>query len=296
MWYMYGMPRTNGVATHLQRAALLTFVASLIFWAFFQISKSPNFAAVNPFAEDPVDAIGSIAVQVALAVGVLTLARAAQVSRSPIAFINKGRLILRGNSVALLAIGVTLVADAFMELQNPMWGISIWGQLLVAGLGTVALIACAAGLITVAAARQLSAWRASEWPPIGEAGSLGEALDDLWALVRMILAWLRQRLPWLSRPLRWIDSQGNRLFEWLMSWPWISPRSHPWRFCASVGLLIGIGLALAHRLEEGSSINLAVAAIVSVIFIGVELMAVLIGYLVLGGFLGLRPPLKFHRR
>jgi len=217
MWYMYGMPKTNGVATHLQRAALLTFAASLIFWAFFQISRSPNFVAVNPFAEDPVDATGSIAVQVAFAVSVLTLARAAQVSRAPIASTYKGRLILRGNSVALLTIGVTLAADALMELQHPTWDTSIWGQLLVAGLGTVALIACAAGLITVAAARQLSAWRTSEWPPIGEAGSLGEALDDLWALIRMILAWLRHHFPWLNHPLRWIETLGNRLFEWLMN-------------------------------------------------------------------------------
>ncbi len=293
---MYSMPRTNGVATHLQRAAVLTFATSLIFWAFFQISKSPNFAPVNPFAEDPVDAIGSIAVQVAFAVSVLTLARAAQVSRAPIASVYKGRLIVRGNSIALLAIGVTLAADTLMELQHPTWNTSIWGQLLVVGLGAVALIACAAGLITVVAARRLNAWRAPEWPPIGEAGSLGEALDDLWALVRMILAWFSHRFPWLSRPLRWIDNVGNRLFEWLMNWPWIGPRSHPWRFCASIGLLVGIGVALVHGLEEGPSINPTLTALVAAIFIGVEWVAVLIGYLVLGGFLGLRPPIKFHHR
>src|SRR5512137_874073 len=100
---MYSMPRTNKVASHLQRAALLTFAASLIFWAFFQISKSPNFVTANPFADDPVDAIGSIAVQVALAVSILTLARAAQVGHMPAASIYKSRLIVRGNSVALLA-------------------------------------------------------------------------------------------------------------------------------------------------------------------------------------------------
>src|SRR5262245_353524 len=98
------MPRSNEVITRLLRATLLTFTASLIFWAFFQISKTPEFAAVNPFAEDPVDAIGSIAVQVALAVSLLTLARAAQVGHTRIAPAYKSRLIVRGNSVALLAI------------------------------------------------------------------------------------------------------------------------------------------------------------------------------------------------
>jgi hypothetical protein len=60
--------------------------------------------------------------------------------------------------------------------------------------------------------------------------------------------------------------------------------------------VIGIGLALAHGLEEGPPIDLALAALASLIFIGIELVVVLIGYLALGGFLGLRRPLKFHRR
>ncbi len=295
MWYMYGMPRQNEVTLHLQYAASLTVVASLIFWAFFQISKSPNFAAVNPFAEDPVDAIGSIGVQLAFAVGVLTLARAAHLSRAPSVPTYKARLILRGNTIALLAIGVTLAADMLMELQHPTWKASIWGRLLIAGLGLVALFACAAGLMTAAAARHVSAWRVWEWSSPDEAGSLSEALNDLWILVRLILAGFSHYLPWLSRPVQWIESLGNRLFERLLNWPWIGPRSHPWRFCACVGLLVGIGLALAHDLEEGSSLNLALNVLISTIFIGVELAAVLIGYLVLGGFLGLRPPLKFHR-
>ncbi len=252
----------------MQRAAWLTFAASAIFWGFFQISKSPMFVGANPFADDPVDAIGSIAVQVALAVSLLTLARAAQMTHAPAASTYKSRLIVRGNSVAFLAIGVTLVADTFMELQHPTWDASIWGRLLVAGLGAVALIACAAGLATVAAARQLGARPASQRPASGEAGSLSEALGDLWALTRRILAWFGHSLPWLDRP----------------------------RFCAMVALAAGVALAAAHALEEGPPPNLTLGVLVSSIFIGVEFVAVLMGYLVLGGFLGLRPPLRPHRR
>ena len=280
----------------MQRAALLTFIASLIFWAFFQIGKSPNFVMANPFADDPVDAIGSIAVQVALAVSILTLARAAQVSHAPTASTYRRRLIVRGNSVALLAIGVTLAADTFMELQYPAWDTSIWGRLLVAGLGTVALITCAAGLVTVAAARRLSATPASEGPSIGEAGSLGEALGDLWALVRKILAWCGRSIPWLSRPLHWIDNLGNQLFEWTMNGPWIGPRSHPWRFCTSVALALGVALATVHGLEEGPVLQFDNDWRWSgSIFIVVEFAAGLLGFLLLGGFLGLRPPLRPRR-
>ncbi len=295
VWYMYSMPRTNKVATHLQRATLLTFAASVAFWAFFQISKSPNFVTANPFAEDPVDAIGSIAVQIALAVSIVTLARAAQLGYAPTASTYKSHLIVRGNSVALLAIGITLAADTFMELQHPAWNVSLWGRLLVVGLGAVAAIACAAGLATLAAARRLSATAASEGSAIGQAGSLGEALDDLWALLRKIIAWFGYSLPWLSRPLHWIDGLGNRLFEWMMNWPWIGPRSHPWRFCASVALALGVALATVHGLEEGPAPNLTITVLVWSIFIVVELATVLLGFLLLGGFLGLRPPLRLHR-
>jgi hypothetical protein len=289
------MPGRNEIINRLLRATLLTFIASLIFWAFFQISKTPDLAAVNPFAEDPVDAIGSIAVQVAFAVSLLTLARAVQMSRAQTAPANKSRLIVRGNSVALLAIAVTLGADGLMELRHPTWNESIWGLLLFAGLVTVALITCAAALITVGAARRSKAERTTEQPSVDAAGSLGEALDDLWSLVRVILSWFAQSLPWLGRPLRWIDSLGTRLFEWMINWPYIGPRSHPWRFCAAVALAAGVALAVAHGLEEGPPGNLVLAVTVSSIFIGVEFVAVLAGYLALGGFLGLRPPLRLHR-
>ncbi len=288
------MSRSNEIITRLLRATLLTFTASLIFWAFFQISKKPAFATVNPFAEDPVDAIGSIAVQVAIAVSLLTLERAAQVSHGQTAPAHKSRLIVRGNFVALLAIAVTLGADGLMELQHPTWNESIWGLLLFAGLATVALITCAAALITANTARHLKAERAAGQLSIDAAGSLGDALDDLWSLVRMTLSWFAHRVPWLGRLLRWIDSLGTRLFEWMMHLPFIGPRSHPWRFCAAVALAAGVALAVTHGLEEGPASNLALTVMVSSIFIAVEFMAVLAGYLALGGFLGLRPPLRLH--
>ena len=168
-------------------------------------------------------------------------------------------------------------------------------MLLIAGLGVVALITCVAAVVTVTVARRLKTGPDWERQSINEAGSLGEALDDVWALIRTILAWCSRHLPWLSHLLRGIDNLGNRLFAWMMNWPVISPRSHPWRFCIAAALALGVALAAVHGLEEGLPANPALAVLVSSIFIAVELVAVLIGYLALGGFLGLRPPHRFHR-
>jgi magnesium-transporting ATPase (P-type) len=272
----------------LQFAALLAFVASVFFWAFFQMSKLPDFAAVNPFADDPVDAIGSMAVQVALAVSLLTLARAAQVAHTPY----KSRLIVHGNVVALLAIVITLAADTLTVLRQSTPGNSLWSQLLLIGLGMVATITCAAILMTLCAVQNGKAEPTAQRQAIDEVSALGEALGDIWALARLILAWFSHHLPWLSRPLRWVDQLGNRLFEWVMSWRWIGPRVHPWRFCAGVALTVGVALAAVHNLEEGPSFNLATTILTWTIFIVVEVTAVLAGFLLVGGFLGLRPPLS----
>ncbi len=230
--------------------------------------------------------------QVAGAVSLLTLARAAQVHDASVASAYKRQLVLHGNAVALLAIGVTLVADTGMETQHPPPGDSSWGQLLLLGLGAVALLTCAAVLATLTALRHGNAGPSANWQVSNTTGSLSEALTDLWMLVCLILAWFSRHFPLLSRPLHGVEQLGNRLLEWMINWPWIGPGTYPWRFCASVGLALGIALALVQGLEEGPAPNLAATVLVGTIFIGVEVAAVLIGFLLAGGFLGLRPPLK----
>jgi hypothetical protein len=95
------------------QVTLVVFTASLVFGAFFQISKKDPFVTANPFADDPYDAVGSIAIQAAAGIGLLTLAR---LVHSGVA---QGRYILRGNLVVLLSIAVTLVSDALAVVLHP---------------------------------------------------------------------------------------------------------------------------------------------------------------------------------
>jgi hypothetical protein len=76
---------------------------------------------------------------------------------------------------------------------------------------------------------------------------------------------------------------------------WINPRFHSWRFFLLVALAAGIGLATAHGVLEGPPDNLRTAILVSSIFIGFETAAVLLSFLIFGGLLGLRPPLRLRR-
>ena len=73
--------------------ALISF-AAIVFYLFFQINKGGPFRDINPFAEDPYDAIGSFAIQGALLIGFLTYARALRFWEDPAQAI-KLRLNLR---------------------------------------------------------------------------------------------------------------------------------------------------------------------------------------------------------
>ena len=77
--------------------------------------------------------------------------------------------------------------------------------------------------------------------------------------------------------------------DWLFARvPWLNPRRHPWRFACLLGLLVGVGLAVA-QLQEGFPPNLSTGLIVAVIFILGEFAATLLGFAIFGGDLGLRP-------
>lgn len=71
--------------------ALITF-AAIVFYFFFEINKGGPFRDINPFGEDPYDAVGSFAFQVGLLVGILTYARALGLRGTP-AHAIKTRLI-----------------------------------------------------------------------------------------------------------------------------------------------------------------------------------------------------------
>ncbi len=73
--------------------------------------------------------------------------------------------------------------------------------------------------------------------------------------------------------------------------PWLNPRLHPWRLAYGVGILAGVGLAAA-QLREGLPPSLKVGLEVTIVLAGGEFLAVLLGFAVLGGYLGLRPPVR----
>ena len=251
-------------------------LAAVVFYLFFQINKGEPFRDINPFAVDPYDAVGSFAIQIALLIGILTYARALRLRDAP-SQVPMARLILRGNLLVVLAILVILSADAVAEVVSPLPA-SYWGNVLRAELALVFALAAAciialavlfAGVKTPAPPRDLTP---------------ADGIDDLWTLVRVPVTWAGAFLP--SGFVAWVRGfNSDRLFRRLQ---WLNPRTHPWRFAGALGLLVGVALASA-QLQEGLPANLRLALLVAGIFIGAEFGATLLGYAVLGAYLGLRP-------
>ena len=276
--------------THsLLKATLLTLTAAAAFGAFFQLSKQPIFATVNPFAEDPVDAIGSIAVQIAAFAALLTLARVARFTQEPSDY--RRHLILRGNFLTVAVIAITLLADTVLEIQQPSWGVSMWGQLLVLGLIVSAALASVAGAAT------FRAWQQTRSLPLPIDGSdhpeaLAETLDDLWLLVCVILHWFERIISILRWPLSWIEKIGAIVLDKVDDLPLVGARRHPWRFCVLVSLGAGMALSMMHVLHEGIPENIITAIMIAGFLIVAEFTVVVLGFVIFGGFLGIRPRLQ----
>jgi hypothetical protein len=259
----------------IHAASAFTLLLTVLFTTFFQVSKTRPFGEVNPFGVDPYDVVGSFAFQGALLIGVLTYARALRLREDP-AQVGKVGYIRRGCGLALLAIGITLAAD-FVAVVRQSSPVLYWEKILLAGLAGTTALTLAGAVAWALAFRSI--------PPDALPRDLtpADAIDDLWTLVRAavrLAGWIVPR--WLAQWVRGFSS--DRLFE---RWPWIDPRHHPWRFACALGGLAGM-LLLVAQLREGLPPSLEVGILVTLIFIGGELAGVLLGFALLGGYLGLR--------
>jgi hypothetical protein len=263
----------------IHRVTGLVFLAAILFAIFFQVNKGGPFRAINPFGVDPYDAVGSFAFQGALFVGLLTYARALRLCNDP-AQVAKVRLVLRGNLLVLVFIWATLLADAIAEVFSPI-PLTDWGNVLLVELGCMFLLALACSIALGVVY--------GNTPALASPRDLtpADGIDDLWVLVQAPVIRFKAFLP--TRLVDWVAGfKSDQLFARIR---WINPRLHPWRFALALGLFAGVFLLLA-QFQEGLPPSLLIGLLVMGIFLSAELSAALLGFAILGGYLGLRPPIK----
>ncbi|HEY6307601.1 MAG TPA: hypothetical protein VI488_14205 [Candidatus Angelobacter sp.] len=268
-------PRT---ILRIYRVTAATTLTAIVFWKFFDITKHGDLGDISPFAQDPYDAVGSFAFQVALLVGALTYARALRLTESCSA--PRARLIVRGNVIVLGSITATLLSDVTALVLHPLprshWAYVLW---LALGLMSLLTLVCLVALIVVLRGVHMP-------PPPPPYLTPADGLDDLWTPIRIAIVKVRRILP--RRFVKWVtDFNSDALFA---RFSWGHPRRHPWRFACFLSLLAGVAVYLS-KLREGPGPSLGIALLVAAIFITAESVAAVLGFAILGAYLGLRPPI-----
>jgi hypothetical protein len=257
------------------RVTALILLTAIVFYLFFQVNKRSPFVDANPFAVDPYDAVGSIAIQLALLISLLSYARIIRLRDDSTQ--SNERLVLHGNILVLAAIFITLCSDAIAEFLQPVPP-SLWRNILILELGGMFLLT----LVCV-----MALWLVFRGGPTASPSpnlTPADAIDDLWSLVRVPVVRGAAILP--PPMVEWVKRfNSDRLLTRIH---WLNPRQHPWRFTGAVGLLVGILLILV-QLQEGPPPSLGIELLLMGIFLSVEFVVTLLGFAIFGGYLGLRP-------
>lgn len=117
-------------------------LALVLLWFFERTKHVPALAAVNPFAEDPFDGIGSFGIQLSMFAALLSLVRAFR--PYPNAVVTSVQLVptLRAWTVSVMAVAVTLAGDVMALIRYPFaWATTKAGKVLALLVGGMSVLA-----------------------------------------------------------------------------------------------------------------------------------------------------------
>ncbi len=302
----------------LRQNAIALAVIGIAFGFFFQASKhAPRLSAVNPFADDPWDSVGSFAVQFVLFMIPVSLFRAFRrpsVSAAPATQV-------RGQLMTYIAIAFTLVADLVAMLRHqPLW------STFRAGYELIALTACLLFWTLAATVLLLLTTRALSLPPLrtirmkiivapaaavfvlafypehlrqsltGEIFTVLCGIVLLFGIVRAVGTAFVPRdapsgsfdtaacdQPGLAGPRQRTAQRTSFVSCWLRS------SRHRWILVIAAGILFGALLVTQELAEGGPSPHGGKRLLVIVVYLGLETAGVFTGYALLAEPLRLFP-------
>ncbi|MGI8862985.1 MAG: HAAS signaling domain-containing protein [Solirubrobacteraceae bacterium] len=266
-------------ATRAVSLATIAFCALVGLWQHSLASRGGlNLAA--PFA-----------VQIALTCAALSFTRCVRHRDDRTVTAGKLRWILRGDAVALGVILVSLGAELIAVAAHADWA-ARWPTSAVVGTaaaGVLALLALGQLISGDARLRRLAGFGE-------ERDERDELADDLVVLAGQARTWARWH-PQLAGPVGVFEKveAAARAMHVPPELPrGLNLRTHPWRVGALVALAAGICAGLGHGLSEGapplSKLPGALEAFGAIA--GLEALAVIACFALLGPFLGIRRPTR----
>jgi hypothetical protein len=284
----------------LKRNALIVFGLAILFWWSFMFAKhDPHLRGIIPFSDDPYDAVGSFGIIVGILIALLSLVRAFRPYRKQPPTIAQYVYLLRSQEAVVLAVFLTLLADAVAMVRHPsQWVAAASRRELMLLLGGLLVITLSVQwLIGKSHERESTRWgRALVTALIAtcvlavypehlihriDTHLLTVVAGDviLFASIRVLLtAFFPDRSDErLSVP----RARGGRA---LSSW-------HKWTIVVAVGVLVG-GFAFVGEMSEGGGpMHLSHVLLVACVFVGLGLAGIVIAYALLATPLGLKSQL-----
>jgi hypothetical protein len=290
----------------LQLSATGALILTAIFNLLFDRAKHiPGLASVNPFAEDPFDAVGSFGIQLGAACAMIAALRAFRTNLKTESLYNRYTYTLRAIGASMLAIIVTMLADLGALLRYPsLWQGTSGGNLLLGFTSGLLLLASGfcAYLIGLANRRSVCSknpLRTRQIVPFlillcllviypgswrdGTAGGILTAAVGLTFLFVSVALLSKAMFPCPDIPERDLidDLNLTKIPEVL------NPRKHEWTLVVIVALLLGILFASIEIFGEGLSRDAGRRLLVPLVFISMESAGVILGYALFRRFLGL---------
>jgi hypothetical protein len=275
------------VANAVRRACLVAAGAALSFGALFAISTQfASIRAHSPWAEDPYDAVVSIAALVLPFVAAITCVRYLRWRRPGAIPVFAARQMLRGTAVALglvwASVGAcmaALVLRARVDTSGPWLG---W---LLVSLAVTIIAAVIASSTLQRTWRLAHAGRHPDGLTQGGREAEPDAIDDFAALLEDVGNLVARFAPALGSLF---GAAGSELNE-AMSSRW-GPRRHRILWCLATAIVFGICLSAWHLVVEGAASTWSDTLVVGAILAAIGAAVVVVSYALLGDYLRLIRP------
>jgi hypothetical protein len=308
----------------LRLTAFANLLLATLFLLFFDRAKhDPAFAAVNPFAVDPYDAVGSFGVQLSIACALIAVIRAIRTDLQTDSLYNRFTYTLRAMGVTQLGIIVTVLADLAAVVRFPgVWSGFAEGIVLVSITGL--MIVFPSGftwyLIRLAKRREVCSQNPLTRPQIvpflvclallgaypsgwreGIAGAILTVLVGMVFLFYAVTLLSNAVFPCPDIPERDLVDDITGIVRSLVPRSVIlpdqfDPRKCEWTFLAAASILLGGLIAFAELFGENASHTAPPALCVAALLLTIECAGIFLGYALLRRFLGivrLAPPVRY---
>jgi hypothetical protein len=282
--------------------ALVVLALAVLFYVFFDVTKhDPALSSVNPFAEDPYDAIGSFGTQSAIFCALLALVRAFLARRGDARWTDSPLWLLRAQMASVLLVLVTMAGNAVaLARHSSLWLGAEAGMRLLALLVGMTVLALALGLRIHLAARRLADTDRSQLGlralvvcivallvlALYPEGVRDNLMGELFTVVVGALLLFLPTWALLTALVPEGETRDKAGAPSNVAW-WRPGRRLQWALVVAVGLVLGMLVFLGEAIGEGFGSNLAKVAQLAAIFVGLEAAGVLIGFGVLRKPLGL---------